>query len=180
MHNQRVTKAIARKPQGRPSNYSNELADLICERMIQGRSIRKISEMEDMPCEDTIYAWLAKHDYFSEKYRAAVEHRTNKFMEECVDLADNMPDGIMFIGLDGRLYERIEVLQLTVRERAEAGLSPIGLTTELIGKRKLQIETRMKASAQMNPRKYGPKTIIEGGDKDKPVQHTFTLKIDNQ
>jgi hypothetical protein len=60
-------------------------------------------------------------------------------MEECVDLSDNMPDGIMFIGLDGRLYERIEILQLTVRERAEAGLSPIGLTNELIGSESVRL-----------------------------------------
>jgi hypothetical protein len=98
-------------------------------------------------------------------------------MQVCVDLADNMPDGFMF-GLDGRLYERIEVLQLTVRERAEAGLSPIGLTNELTGKRKLQIETRMKASAQMNPRKYGPKmTTTLTGDETAPA--VITLKIDN-
>ena len=130
-----------------------------------------------LPCEDSIYTWLAKYAYFSEKYRAAVEHRTNRYMEVCVDLADNMPDGIM-VGLDGRLYERIEVLQLTVRERAEAGLSPIGLTNELIGKRKLQIETRMKASAQMNPRKYGPKmTTTLTGDETAPA--FITLKIDN-
>lgn len=173
-----MTKAIARLPKGRPTDYSDELADVICERMVTGKSIRKISEMEDMPCEDTIYTWLAKHSYFSEKYRVAAEHRTNRFMEECVDLSDNMPDGIMFIGLDGRLYERIEVLQLTVRERAEAGLSPIGLTVELIGKRKLQIETRMKASAQMNPRKYGPRmTTTLTGDETAPA--VITLKIDN-
>jgi hypothetical protein len=77
-----VTKAVARLPRGRPSDYSDELADLICERMIMGKSIRKISEMEDMPCEDSIYTWLAKYAYFSEKYRAAVEHRTNRYMED--------------------------------------------------------------------------------------------------
>jgi hypothetical protein len=51
-------------------------------------------------------------------HRVAAEHRTNRFMEGCVDLSDNMPDGVMFLGLDGRLFERIEVRRLTVRERA--------------------------------------------------------------
>lgn len=64
-----MTKAVARLPKGRPSKYSNELADLICERMVTGKSIRKISEMEDMPSEDSIYTRLAQHTYFSEKYR---------------------------------------------------------------------------------------------------------------
>ncbi len=48
-------KSIARRPQGRPSDYSDQLADLTCERMIMGRSIRRISEMDDIACEDKIY-----------------------------------------------------------------------------------------------------------------------------
>jgi hypothetical protein len=160
---------------GRPSDYSPEIADAICELIIKGYSVRKIGELEPMPCEDTIYTWLSKHSDFSEKYTEAVQHRTNKYLEECVDLSDNMPDGIMFIGLDGRLFERLEVLQLTPKERAEAGLNPIGLTTELINKRKLQIETRMKAAARMHPRKYGEKITqtLEGGDK--PISHTVDV-----
>ena len=156
-----MKKSLATKPVGRPTDYSAEIAEAVCELIIKGYSVRKIGELEPMPCEDTIYTWLAKYSEFSEKYTEAVQHRTNKYLEECVDLSDNMPDGIMFIGLDGRLFERIEVLQLSVQERALAGLQPIGLTTELINKRKLQIETRLKAAARMHPRKYGERLITE-------------------
>ena len=38
-------------------------------------------------------------------------------MEECVDLADNVPDGVMFPGLDGRLYKRTEILTHCLGER---------------------------------------------------------------
>ncbi|MBP2564522.1 hypothetical protein CFBP5875_04625 [Agrobacterium pusense] len=146
---------------GRPTDYSDELADAICERIITGLSVRKIGDMDDMPCEDTIYTWLSKYEYFSEKYEKACQHRTTKFMEECVDLADTLPDGVMFLGLDGRLYERIEVLQLTVQERAEACLVAIGLTTELINKRKLQIDTRLKAAARMHRSKWGDRSEVD-------------------
>ena len=97
-------------------------------------------------------------------------------MEECVDLADDMPDGIMFLGLDGRLYERIEVLTLTVQERADAGLQHIGLTNELISKRKLQIETRMKAAARMHLRKYGDKQTLNVGGQDGENPIGMTIK----
>ncbi|WP_064830972.1 hypothetical protein [Rhizobium phaseoli] len=160
--------ATPERGRGRPTDYYDEIADIICERIITGLSVRKIGDMEDMPCEDTIYTWLAKHEYFSEKYEKACQHRTDKFMEECVELADTLPDGVMFLGLDGRLYERIEVLQLTVQERAEAGLVAIGLTTELINKRKLQIETRMKAAARMHRKKWGDRSEVDvttKGDK---------------
>lgn len=159
-------------PRGRPSDYSSELADAICLEIIKGASVRKIGMMEEMPCEDTIYTWLSKYPEFSEKYDRAVQHRTHKYMDECVDLADMMPDGIMFIAGNGNLYTRDEVLGLTVQERAEAGLQPIGLSTELIAKRKLQIETRMKAAARMHPRKYGDKTTL-AGDPTQPINHTF-------
>lgn len=71
-----------------------------------------------------------------------------------------MPDGIMFIAGIGNLYTRDDVLTLTVQERAEAGLLPIGLSNEPIAKRKLQIETRMKAAARMHPQKYRDKTTL--------------------
>jgi len=161
-----TNKKLALRGKGRPSEYTDELADDICQLIIQGHSVRKIADTDVMPTESTIYLWLSKFPYFSEKYGAAVQHRTNKYMEECVDLSDNMPDGIKFMGLDGRLYERDEVLQLTVQERAMAQLVPIGLSNELINKRKLQIDTRLKASAQMHPRKYGSKTDLTTNGKD--------------
>lgn len=153
--------ALEPRVMGRPTKYSEELADAICELVVRGMSMRKICELDAMPVEDTVYSWLAKYPYFSEKYTEAVQHRTNKYLEECVDLADNMPDGIMFLGLDGRLFERWEVMGLTPKERVEAQLIPVGLSTELVNKRKLQIETRIKAAARMHPRKYGDKLQTE-------------------
>ncbi|MER8524539.1 MULTISPECIES: hypothetical protein [unclassified Mesorhizobium] len=72
-----------------------------------------------------------------------------------MDLADMMPDGIMFIAGNGNLYTRDEVLTLNERERAEAGLLPIGSSNELIAKRKLQIETRMKAAPHTSADVWG-------------------------
>ncbi|CVI57313.1 hypothetical protein CFBP4996_25510 [Agrobacterium leguminum] len=95
----------ARGP-GRPSDYSPLLASIICEHMIKGLSVRKIGGMEEMPCEDTIHTWLARYPHFPEKYEKAVQHRTTKYMDECVDLADMMPDGIMFIAGNGQMYTR--------------------------------------------------------------------------
>ncbi|MEH2700232.1 hypothetical protein GFL93_09350 [Rhizobium leguminosarum bv. viciae] len=162
---------------GRPSDYTLELAEAICELIIKGMSVRKIGDLEAMPCEDTIYTWLSKHSEFSEKYTEACQHRTNRYLEECVDLADTMPDGIMFIAGNGNLYTRDEVLQLNAQERAMAGLMPIGLSNELINKRKLQIDTRLKAAARMHPRRWGDKSTmaLEGGDKPVAVNGEFKV-----
>jgi hypothetical protein len=167
---------LAKHPGGRPTDYSDKLVEHLCEKISSGMSVRRICEKEDMPSEDTFYKWLAKYPKFSEKYTQAVRHRTDKYLEECVDLADTMPDGVAFLGTDGRLYERDEVMALQVRERAELGLVAIALTPELINKRKLQIETRMKAAARMHPRKYGDKVQTEVTGKDGgPVESQVTI-----
>lgn len=170
---------LSRSGAGRPTDYSLEMAEAICEDIIRGMSVRKIGMKEDRPCEDTIYTWLAKHSEFSEKYERAVQHRTTRYMDECVDLADMMPDGVMFIAGNGQMYTRDECLMLNAQERAEAGLMPIGLTSELIAKRKLQIETRIKAAARMHPRRWGEKSTmaLEGGDKPVEVNGEFKVVL---
>lgn len=57
------------------TDYSDALADLICEHIVSGMSVRRICEITSMPSEDTVYKWLAKHSYFSEKYEEAVKRR---------------------------------------------------------------------------------------------------------
>jgi hypothetical protein len=99
-------------------------------------------------------------------------------MDECVDLADTMPDGVAFLGTDGRLYTRDEVMSLTVQERAILELVSIALTPELIKKRQLQIETRLKVCARMHPRKYGDKLQTELTGKDGgPVENTVRIYV---
>lgn len=59
----------------RPTDYSDQLADEICVRIISGRSLNKVCRDEDMPCRDTAYLWLSKHTYFSDKYTLAAQIR---------------------------------------------------------------------------------------------------------
>lgn len=130
-----------------------------------------------MPDKATFFRWVIAHKELRDKYHAAVQARTDVYMEDCVDLSDTMPDGVHFLGLhDGKIYSRDEVLALTQVERANCGLVPIGLTNELIQKRKLQIESRIKASARMNPRKYGDKLQAElSGKNGGAIKNTVTI-----
>jgi hypothetical protein len=52
------------RPVGRPSSYSDALADAVCERMLNGESLVKICEDEEMPSRTTIYRWMdARPDF---------------------------------------------------------------------------------------------------------------------
>lgn len=60
---------------GRPSIYSEELADLFCERLADGkRSERQICEDDDMPSRVTLRTWkLEKPDFFAKCAHAREE-----------------------------------------------------------------------------------------------------------
>lgn len=84
---------------GRPSSYSRELAEEICNRMIEGKSILSISKEEDMPLERTIYFWLAgrgisaeDHEIFVQMYTRAREGQADHFAAQTIDIVDEEKD----------------------------------------------------------------------------------------
>lgn len=77
-------------PAGRPSVYTEQLANDICERLASGESLRSICLYDDhMPNESTIYRWLLKDEEFRKKYTRAREAQADAFVEELLDIADN-------------------------------------------------------------------------------------------
>jgi hypothetical protein len=60
-------------PAGRPTDYTPELVDTICDLIADGQSLRKICTDENMPDRKTVLRWLGKHDEFAAKYARARE-----------------------------------------------------------------------------------------------------------
>lgn len=77
---------------GRPSDYDQETADLICLRLSQGETMISICRDEKMPAQSTVYLWLQKHSEFSEKYARARERQADYFAEQTVAIADETSD----------------------------------------------------------------------------------------
>ncbi len=61
------------RPVGRPSKYTPELADRICEELINGRDLLDICGDADMPGRATVYRWLNEHPDFEAQYARARE-----------------------------------------------------------------------------------------------------------
>ena len=77
-----------KKGRGRPSAYSPEIADRLCERIAMREPLSKITRDDDMPCEATIYKWRLQIPEFAEKVARAREHRAMAradYMDEVVD-----------------------------------------------------------------------------------------------
>lgn len=79
---------------GRPTDYTPELADTICERVIM-RPLHKVCDDADMPSESTVYAWLAKHAEFSEKYARARAIRAFRRAEQVDQVREDMRSGVI-------------------------------------------------------------------------------------
>lgn len=77
------------KKNGRPSKYTKELADAICERLAMGESMRTVCIGETMPAMSTIFKWLRENDKFSEQYARAKQESADAMAEEILDIADN-------------------------------------------------------------------------------------------
>ena len=56
---------------GRPSKYSPELAQTICERIADGQSLRKICADDQMLARRTIFGWLGVRPEFVHQYTRA-------------------------------------------------------------------------------------------------------------
>ena len=127
-------------PAGRPTDYSLEITDLICERLASGESMRAISRDEDMPCMSTLFLWLRTHEEFSEQYAKAKEESADALVEDMLDIADNQVSQPLLVNgepveIDGKL---IEVRDGPAVQHA-----------------KLRVDTRKWAASKLKPKKYG-------------------------
>jgi hypothetical protein len=80
------------KKAGRPSIYSEQLADEICLRIAQGQSLRRICFDAHMPDQTTIYDWINKNGGFSHKYARAREDQAETLFDEALDIAREHED----------------------------------------------------------------------------------------
>jgi hypothetical protein len=76
----------------RPSEYSQETADAICERLINGESLRTICKDEDMPAISTVFRWLSLDKAFSEQYARARDEQADTIADEILAIADGAED----------------------------------------------------------------------------------------
>lgn len=72
----------------RPSDYTPELADYICEQVMDGKSLRGICAADDMPNRSTVFRWLTEHQDFATKYARARVVQAEYLLDEMVEIED--------------------------------------------------------------------------------------------
>lgn len=77
---------------GRPSAFTQDIADAICTRLGLGQSLRTICEAETMPDKATVFRWLDDNRDFRDQYARARETQASAYADEIVDIADTEKD----------------------------------------------------------------------------------------
>lgn len=121
---------------GRPTLYSEELAERICDLVsISECGLKKLCDEHDwMPCKDTINTWRFKNDKFSALYDSAKRNQAEIMMSHIMDIADDSENDYI-IDADGN-------------KKANA---------ELVARSRLRIDTRKFIAMKLLPRLYGDK-----------------------
>jgi hypothetical protein len=136
---------------GRPSVFTQEIADTICKRMMQGETLRQIVRDDAMPCRSSVHNWLATNKAFMDQYAQAREFQADTIFDEMFDIADDGSNDWM------------------LRKQGDDDIEVVN--HEHIQRSKLRIDTRKWALARMAPKKYGEKveTTLRG-DADAPLE----------
>lgn len=74
---------------GRPSTYTEEMGNLICDKLTEGMSLRKLCMQAEFPTASTVYVWLDRFPSFAERYARAREAATEDMLEDILEIADD-------------------------------------------------------------------------------------------
>jgi hypothetical protein len=133
---------------GRPTDFTQALADLICSELAAGVSLRTVCAGEDMPCMRTVFYWLRTQPLFLHQYARAKEESADALVEDILDIADN--------GTNDWMEQHDE-------DGAAVGWRFNG---EALQRSKLRVDTRKWIAARLKPKKYGDRlsTEVTGAD----------------
>lgn len=136
-----------RPTEGRPSDYTQDTADKICEGISLGSSLRTVAKIDGMPSVATIFKWMRENDQFLNQYARATEERTEAMSEDILDISDDGTNDYMET-TDGKIVYNGDAIQRS----------------------RLRVDTRKWLMAKMKPKKYGDKIdVTSGGEKIIPV-----------
>jgi hypothetical protein len=150
-------------PKGSGSKYTEEIAEEICALVADGVNLRRVCRMDGMPSWRTVYDWVVAKPDFAARLAHARDIGYDALAEEALEIANTPHLGQKKVFSSGAGEDEDS---MTVTE------------DDMLGHRKLQIETRLKLLAVWNPKKYGNKVQL-GGDAENPIKIEAQVEADN-
>ena len=115
-----MEKTSAPKKVGRPTMYSAELAERICQRIENGESERRIAMDDDMPSQTTMWRWKEEHPEFCKQSARAREVSAEKFNDDLLDLQDELRSELSSRVASGEDFPKgtVEAYRVLMQEKA--------------------------------------------------------------
>ena len=132
------------KKMGRPSKYSDHLAQVICLRIAEGESLNKICKDDEMPERVTIYRWLLEKEDFCNNYARAREDQAETHADAIVEIADQLP------------------YQITDKD------GNVRIDSAYVQWQRNRIDARKWVASKLKATKYGD-VLKHTGDKENPL-----------
>lgn len=154
------TKKPPPKKVGRPTIFTEDLADQICALLAMGKSMRKVCALDSMPDMATVFRWLRVNKEFCKQYEKAKQEAADYYADEMVDIADDEASSEVII--DG-----VPVLD------PDTGKPYKVVTATGVQHARLRVDTRKWIAAKLKPKKYGDRVtneiqpLDENGDRTK-------------
>lgn len=127
---------------GRPTEYSQQVADEICEAIsTTNKSLKTICQPENMPAVRTVLYWLHTNEPFLHQYTRAKEEQADFLAEEIIEIADDSSNDTIQ-GEYGPMENR-----------------------EWVNRSRLRVDARKWVASKLKPKKYGDKMDVTSGDK---------------
>lgn len=146
---------------GRPSEYTEEMADKICAQLAGGDSMRTVCKPDDMPDRTTVFRWIRSYPEFRNQYARAKEESADCLTDEMVDIADDgTNDWMEKFGKDGKASSVVN--------------------SEAIQRSKLRIDTRKWLASKLKPKRYGEKQSIDHSSSDGSMSPSESTREERQ
>lgn len=124
-----------------PEPVPQEHQDAICEWIAQGETLREWCRQNNIHYS-TVYLWMEKDQTFAQRFARARDIGADCIADEILGIADTQEEGVV-----------TKITDRGVEETRE----------DMLGHRKLRVETRLKLLAKWNPKKYGEKVDVNHG-----------------
>ena len=124
---------------GRPSEFSQDTADLICFRLSEGESLRSICADDALPSKATVMRWLRASSEFRDQYAHAREAQADTLFDEVLEIADNSANDT----------------------EVDDETGAVRVNHEVVARSKLRIDARKWMAGKLRPKVYGDKLDLE-------------------
>lgn len=142
-----------RKP-GPPSDFTQKLADLICEALAEGHSLRSICAADNMPNKGTVFRWLAANKAFSDQYARAREAQADCLFDDILEIAD-----------DGR------------NDTYTDDEGRVRTDHDVIARSRLRVDARKWMAGKLKPKVYGDKVDVNHGVQPENPLASLLAKV---